>query len=270
MRVAILDLDGDAAEALADELRAADVDALACAVDVGTTDTLRAAAQRVAEVFGACNVLCAHVGGGGQGRFEDLGEDDWLTAMQVMVVGTVATGKAFLPLMRASSGYRRIVLTSSTAALAPGRYQGPYRAAKAAVTSIGETLHRELHDAEGIGVTVAFPSGMQPNSIVDMARGVAGMTEEELVDTMGDPVLAGITHEMVRDPSDIETGDAAAQPIVDAVIAGRQYVITHGSAFERAYRERAAAVDQAFAGLAARPIPDRTTGHVEERHPDRG
>jgi NAD(P)-dependent dehydrogenase (short-subunit alcohol dehydrogenase family) len=258
MRVAILDLDGDAAEILADELRAAEVDALACAVDVCDGEALRAAARRVTEVFGTCNVLCAHVGGGGQGRFEDLGEHDWLLAMQVMVVGTVATVQSFLPLLRATEGLRRIVLTASTAALAPGRYQGPYRAAKAAVTSIGETLHRELQ-ADDIGVTVAFPSGMQPPSMLDLARGVAGMSTEELDAAMGDPVVAAITSEMVRDPSDIETGDTAAQSIVDAVIAGRQYVITHGAAFEAAYRQRAALLDQAFADLSARrhapPMP---------------
>jgi NAD(P)-dependent dehydrogenase (short-subunit alcohol dehydrogenase family) len=251
MRVAVLDLDGDAAAALAEELRAHGTDAVACAVDVTRTDTIRAAAAVVHDAFGACNVLCAHVGGGGQGRFDDLGEADWLAAMQTMVVGTVATAQAFLPLMRETDGFRRILLTSSVAALAPGRYQGAYRAAKAAVTSIGETLDLEL-GPEGIGTTVAFPSGMQASDMLDQARGVAGTTLSELTAMMGDPVVAVIAHEMASDPSDVETGDTAAQPIVDAVIAGDRYVFTHGASFERAYRERAERLDAALLDLARR------------------
>jgi NAD(P)-dependent dehydrogenase (short-subunit alcohol dehydrogenase family) len=251
MRVAVLDLDGEAARVLAEELRAAGTDAIACTVDVTRTDTIRAAAAAVRAAFGACNVLCAHVGGGGQGPFEELGEEHWLAAMQTMVVGTVATVQAFLPLMRDAEGFRRIVLTSSVAALAPGRYQGAYRAAKAAVTSIGETLELEL-GPEGIGTTVAFPSGMQPTEMLDTARAVSGTTVDELTTMMNDPVVAVIAHEMARDLSDVETGDTAAQPIVDAVIAGKHYVITHGASFEHAYRERATRLDAAFTDLARR------------------
>ena len=86
-----------------------------------------------------------------------------------MVTGTVATIQAFLPLMQRTEGLRRIVLTSSVAALAPGRFQGPYRAAKAAVMSIGETLALEL-EAEGIGTTIAIPSGMLPPELIDLGR----------------------------------------------------------------------------------------------------
>jgi NAD(P)-dependent dehydrogenase (short-subunit alcohol dehydrogenase family) len=251
MRIVVLDLDGGGAEALATELRAAGSDALACTVDVTETDTLRAAAAYVRDRFGACNVLCAHVGGGGQGRFEDQGEGEWLAAMQTMVVGTVATVQSFLPLMRETGGLRHIVLTSSVAALAPGRYQGPYRAAKAAVTSIGETLAGEL-EPEGIGTTIAFPSGMQAAEMLDVARAIAGATLDDLTARMGDPVLATIAHEMVADPADVASGDDAAKPIVDAILAHRRYVVTHGTAFMHAYRERSRLLDGAVAEVSGR------------------
>src|ERR1700722_3498750 len=89
--------------------------------------------------------------------------------MQLMVTGTVATIQAFLPLMQRAEGLRRIVLTASVAAIAPGRFQGPYRAAKAAVVSIGETLDLEL-GPDGIGTTIVFPGGMLPPSILELAR----------------------------------------------------------------------------------------------------
>jgi len=163
----------------------------------------------------------------------------------------VVTVRTFLPLMRDTGGFRRIVLTSSVAALAPGRFQGPYRAAKAAVTSIGETLDLEL-GPEGIRTTIAFPSGMQPADMIDMARAVSGMTDDELVAVVGDPVIAHIAKEMAGHPTDVATGDAAAQPIVDAVLAERRYVITHGVSAEHEFRARQELLDAAFAELAAR------------------
>ncbi len=164
MNVAILDVDRDAASALALELRNDGREALGLGVDVTSLESLQAAAGEVTRVFGSCNVLCAHVGGGGQGRFVDLPLEAWGEAMQLMVTGTVATVHAFLPLMQRAEGLRRIVLTASVAALAPGRYQGPYRAAKAAVMSIGETLDLEL-GPEGIGTTIVFPGGMVPPAL---------------------------------------------------------------------------------------------------------
>ena len=127
MKVAVLDLDEDAAEQLVQEVEREGGEGFAIRVDVLDPESLRAAAHNVEERYGSCNVLCAHVGGGGQGRFLDLPLDAWHQAMELMVIGTVATIQAFLPLMQRSGGARRVVLTSSVAALAPGRFQGPYR-----------------------------------------------------------------------------------------------------------------------------------------------
>lgn len=251
MRVAILDVDVPAAAALATQLGEHGHEVMACAVDVTDAPSLVDAMRRVRETWGACNVLCAHVGGGGHGRFEELDDAVWLDALERMVLGTVRTVQAFLPLMRETTGPRRIVLTSSVAALVPGRYQGPYRAAKAAVTSIGETLELEL-GPEGIGTTIAFPSGMLAEELLDAARGLADVPIEELEATFGDPVFAVIAEEMARHPLDVTTGDAAAQPIVDAVIAGQHYVVTHGVSVERDARARAARVDAALDDLAQR------------------
>src|SRR5207342_3387692 len=101
MRVAILDVDHEAAATLAGDLRSAGFDSVSYEVDVTDERSVRLAAERVREVYGACNVLCAHVGGGGQGTFESFTIAEWRAALELMVVGTVATVQAFLPLMRA-------------------------------------------------------------------------------------------------------------------------------------------------------------------------
>jgi NAD(P)-dependent dehydrogenase (short-subunit alcohol dehydrogenase family) len=256
MKVAILDIDLNAAEALLEELRADGLDGLALKADVMSPESLFEAAEQVSDLLGCCNVLCAHVGGGGQGRFADLSLETWRQAMDLMVTGTVATIHAFLPLMRQSRGMRNIVLTSSVAAIAPGRYQGPYRAAKAAVMSIGETLALELGE-EGITTTIAFPSGMLSPDLLELGLEVARAP-------MLDPenIQMAIAAEMIGDPTDLATGEDAAAMVVEAVFSGRRYVITHGKTMETAYGERAEQLQHAFDDLAARsysptPVPDR-------------
>lgn len=250
MKVAVVDIDKEAAALLVGELRNEGREALVVEADVMSPESLRAAAGHVAEAFGSCNILCAHVGGGGQGRFLDLPIEVWQNAMQLMVTGTVATIQAFLPLMQRTQGPRRIVLTSSVAALAPGRYQGPYRAAKAAVMSIGETLALEL-EGEGIGTTIAIPSGMLPPDLIDLGLAVAGLDDPADTEDPANIEMA-IAREMVQDPTDLALGEDAAQPVVEAVLAGHRYVITHGKAAEARYQERHDLIQSAFAELARR------------------
>ena len=70
MRVAILDVDHVAAETVAGDLRSEGFDAVSCEVDV--TDEHSVRPRPIGSVrYGACNVLCAHVGGGGTGRLRE-------------------------------------------------------------------------------------------------------------------------------------------------------------------------------------------------------
>jgi NAD(P)-dependent dehydrogenase (short-subunit alcohol dehydrogenase family) len=249
MRVAVVDRDGPAAVALAAELSADGVEAIGVRADVTEASSLTAAATEVARAFGSCTILCAHVGGGGQGRFTELGLETWSTALDIMVTGTVATVLAFLPLLRAGEGDRRIVLTSSVAALAPGRFQAPYRAAKAAVTSIGETLDLEL-GPEGIGTTVAFPGGMLPADWLDFAREATQQAADGTADP--DDLQLAIGREMAPDPGDIDTPEMVAKAVIAAAVAGKRYVVSHGRSAALVARERAELLEQAFAEAAAR------------------
>lgn len=249
MKVAILDKDLHSARLLANELKDEGQEGLAVEADVMSLKSLQSAAVSVAREFGSCGILCAHVGGGGQGRFVDLPIGAWQEAMQLMVTGTVATIQAFLPLMQRTQGLRRIVLTSSVAALAPGRFQGPYRAAKAAVMAIGETLALEL-EAEGIGVTLAFPSGMLPPELIDL--GLEATKLDPAVITDPSNIEMAIAGEMVQDQTDLAVGEDAAEPIVEAVLSGQLYVITHGKTARAQYEARHQMIEGAFAELASR------------------
>jgi meso-butanediol dehydrogenase / (S,S)-butanediol dehydrogenase / diacetyl reductase len=240
MSVAALDVNADHAARTADAVRARGVPAMSARVDVADASSLADAAREVTAALGACNVLCANVGVQQFGALDVLTPDDWQWVLSVNVLGTVQTVNAFLPLLRASSGRRHIVLTSSVAALAPTPRQGVYVVSKFAVTGYGDVLRQELA-SEGIGVTIVFPAGMITTHLESSraARPVA-LGESVLRDEDIEVVVATAAPQ----PEDVLAPEEAIANLVPDLLANRPYVITHGSsgaAVEERHRELSAA-----------------------------
>ena len=253
MRVAALDINADHAGRTADAVRASGVDALSTRVDVADPSSLADAAREVAATFGACNVLCANVGVQQFGALDVLTAEDWQWVLSVNVLGTVQTVNAFLPLLRASSGRRHIVLTSSVAALAPTPRQGAYVVSKFAVTGYGDVLRQELA-SEGIGVTIVFPAGMITTHLESSrAARPAALGESVLRDEDIEVVVATAAPQ----PEDVLAPEDAIGHLLPDLLANRPYVITHGSAgaaVDERHRELGAAFRRMNA--ARRPISD--------------
>jgi len=241
MAVATLDIDEEAARraaaALASELG---VRATALRVDVGDAESVAAAARHVAATLGGCDVLCANVGVQQFGAIDALSEDDWRWLLEVNVLGTVRTVREFLPLLRARSGWRRIVLTASTSVLAPAVRLGAYQASKFAVMGFGETLREELAP-EGIGVTLLFPGGMTTRHLQSSASarpaalGASALRQED--------VAAMLAHRPVGE-GDMVSPDHAIRNLLADLIADAPYSVTHGS-HRTVYEQRRAALDAA-------------------------
>ncbi|MCZ6785120.1 MAG: SDR family NAD(P)-dependent oxidoreductase, partial [Proteobacteria bacterium] len=148
MHVVVADIEGEAAERVAREVRGTGARALAVRTDVADAESVRALADAVYAEFGAAHVLCNNAGVLLMGSAVGASVGDWQWVLSVNLMGVVHGVDAFLPRMRAQQGEAHIVNTSSVAALGGG---GPYGASKAAVLAFSEALHRELAD-EGIGV----------------------------------------------------------------------------------------------------------------------
>jgi NAD(P)-dependent dehydrogenase (short-subunit alcohol dehydrogenase family) len=225
MRLAVLDINREAAEMVAAQLVEAGAETIGRAVDVADRASLDAAAAEVTDRFGACNVVAANVGVMQFGPLEQITADDWQWLLSVNVVGTANTVNAFLPLLRASDGPRRILLTSSMAALVPSPRQGAYITTKFAITGYGEVLRQELAD-DDIGVTIVFPSGMM-TAHLDSSRAARprALGESVLRDEDLEVVVAtaGTGDDVVTTPED------AITDLVHDVLAGEPYFITHGS-----------------------------------------
>jgi NAD(P)-dependent dehydrogenase (short-subunit alcohol dehydrogenase family) len=242
MAVAALDIDEAAARAtatgLADELGVA---ATALRTDVGDPDSLAAAADHVRTTLGGCHLLCANVGVQQFGAIDRLTEDDWRWVIDVNVLGTVRTVRAFLPLLRAGAGWRQVALTASSGVLVPGVRLGAYQASKFAVMGFGETLRLELA-GEGIGVSLVFPGGMltrhlESSALARPASLGASVTLPDDIETM----LAGST----MGEGDVVTAEHAARNVLAELLADEPYVLTHGT-YRQDYERRHAALEAAF------------------------
>lgn len=247
MGIAVLDIDAANAEATATAI--ADrhgVPTTSIRVDIGNAASINQAAASVEQALGGCDVLCANVGVQQFGAADKLSDQDWEWVLQVNVLGTIRTVRAFLPQIRARDGFRRIVLTASSSVLAPAVRLAAYQTSKFAVQGFGETLREELA-GEGIGVTILFPGGMATRHLESsvLARPQAlGPTSVEQED-----LTAMLTHRPVE-ADQVATPEHAIRHLLEDLRENVPYSITHGS-FRPYYQQRRDAMDAAFDRMEA-------------------
>jgi len=247
MAIAALDIDEPSAQqtatALADEFG---VPTTALRVDVGDSGSVAGAARHVEATLGGCDVLCANVGVQQFGAIDRLTEQDWQWVLGVNVLGMVRTVREFLPLLRARSGWRRIVLTASSSVLAPAVRMGAYQTSKFAVMGFGETLREELA-GEGIGVTLLFPGGMATRHLASSAK--ARPAELGASATRKEDLAAMLAHRPLAD-GDVVTPEHALRNLLAGLIDDVPYVVTHGS-HRAVYEQRRDAMDAALDRMEA-------------------
>jgi 2-hydroxycyclohexanecarboxyl-CoA dehydrogenase len=148
-RVAVLDLDGDAAEAVAKE-----IDGFAFGVDVGNPDEMRHVVDAAAGELGGLSVLYNNAGTSGFGRLEEIEPAEWERVLRVNLTGVYAGFRAAIPHLKAN-GTGAIVNTASISGTRPAAGEGPYSASKAAVA--GLTATAALEYAPHIRVNAVSP-----------------------------------------------------------------------------------------------------------------
>lgn len=235
-RVALLDIDGERAEAKAAELRQAGAECFALRVDVADKASLAAAAAEVTERHGKAHVLCANVGVQQFGAIDKLTDHDWQWVMSVNFHGVVDTVNAFLPLIRSANGPRHVVLTSSASYFQLGIRMAAYVASKFALTGYGEVLRDELAP-EGINVSLLFPAGMMTRHIESsIAARPADLGESRFDHADVEAMMA----QAVGDATGhVATAEHAVRGLLAELEAGQRYIFTHGN-----YREQIEARQQ--------------------------
>ena len=213
-RVAVLDLDPDAADAR--HLR------LAC--DVGDRASVEAAVGRVAADLGGLDVVVNNAGIGAQGDVAANDDDEWRRVLDVNVVGIVRVSRAGLPHLRRSER-AAVVNTCSVVATLGLPNRALYAASKGAVLALTLAMAAD-HVRDGIRVNCVTPGTVETPWV------------GRLLEAAGDPA-AELAALRARQPLGRLVGPAEVAAAI-AYLASPQAGATTGTAL---------AVDGGMAGL---------------------
>ena len=213
--VAVLDLDGAAAETAAAELESAGARALGLAVDVTDRQRVDAAVVAVRGQLGPPTILVNSAGLDGFEPFLKITTETWDRILAVNLTGTFHVCQAAVPHM-VDAGWGRIVNISSSSAQTGNPLMTHYSAAKAGVVGFTKALALELGPK---GVTVnTVPPGFVDTPMLRRteARGFLGAgveTHEQTtpVRRVGRPEdIAAACAYLVRDEAGYITGQVVA------------------------------------------------------------
>jgi 2-hydroxycyclohexanecarboxyl-CoA dehydrogenase len=158
-KVAVLDLNGLAAQRVSEELRAEEVTALAVAADVTDRHAIEEAFAKIRSELGPVTILVTSAGMVGFAPFTEITPESWTRIIDVNLNGTFHCCQVALPDMLAA-GWGRIVMISSSSAQRGSPYMAHYAASKGAVITLTKSLAHE-YAAKGITVNNIPPSGIE-------------------------------------------------------------------------------------------------------------
>jgi NAD(P)-dependent dehydrogenase (short-subunit alcohol dehydrogenase family) len=154
-RVAVLDVNGDAAEKVGRQLQESGHEALPLQVDVSDAEAVATAFQAVRNAFGPVGILVTSAAVAGFTRFDQITLDEWNRYLAVNLTGTFLCMQAALPDM-VDEGWGRVVTISSAAGQSGAARQGHYSASKGGVIALTKSVARD-YAAKGITVNSVPP-----------------------------------------------------------------------------------------------------------------
>ena len=158
-RVAVLDVDPEAAQRVCDDLRTRGITALAVGADVTARPALEEAFAKVRAELGPVSALVTSAGLFGYASFADITVESWQRLVDVNLTGKFHCCQIALPDMVAA-GWGRIVMISSSSAQRGTPFAAHYAASKGALLTLTKSLARE-YAAHGITVNNIPPSGIE-------------------------------------------------------------------------------------------------------------
>ncbi|MEU3828291.1 SDR family oxidoreductase [Streptomyces sp. NPDC029080] len=132
--------------------------------DVTDDETMGRVAREVKERFGKVDIVVANAGVANGGPFVDSDPRAWRRVIEVNLIGSAVTARAFLPVLAESRGY--LLQIASLAAITPAPMMTAYCASKSGVEAYAHSLRAEVGH-QGVRVGVGYLSWTD----TDMVRG---------------------------------------------------------------------------------------------------
>ena len=229
MNLVLADVQADALERAAAELRATGAPVLAMQVDVSKAEQVDALAAATHERFGAPHFVFNNAGVGSAGLIWENTLKDWEWVLGVNLMGVVQGVRAFTPMMLEAAAQDpawtgHIVNTASMAGMVNMPNMGIYNVSKHAVVSLTETLYQDLAlVTDQVSASVLCPFFV-PTGIHQSHRNrPEGMAEEK--PTRSQMIGQAMSEKAVT--SGKVTAQEVAQMVFDAMVQNRFYVFSH-------------------------------------------
>ena len=215
-RVAILDLDAEAARAAAADLEGEGHAGHAC--DVTDKAACQAVADAVIADFGQVDVLVNNAGITQPLRLMDIQPQNYDAVLDVNLRGTLYMSQAVIPHMRERGQGSIVNLSSVSAQRGGGIFGGPhYSAAKAGILGLTKAMAREL-----------APDGIRANAICPGFI-ATDITAGKLTEEMRAAVLAGIPMGRAGTADDVAGCALFLASDLSAYVTGSEIDVNGGS-----------------------------------------
>ncbi len=232
MNLVLVDVQQDALDQAAAEMKAAGADVLSFRLDVAHAEQMQAMSQAVFEQFGAPHFVFNNAGVGSGGLIWENTVKDWEWVLGVNLWGVIHGVRLFAPMMLAAaakdpSWHGHIVNTASMAGLLNAPNMGVYNVSKHAVVSLSETLYQDLRlVTDQIGASVLCPYFVPTGISKSHRNRPAGVEIEK-------PTRSQLMGQAMTDKavgSGKVTAAEIAQKVFDAMAADQFYIFSHPKA----------------------------------------
>lgn len=193
-RVLIVARNEEAAQATADAIQANGHTAAAFRADVTDRDSMRAAVDRITELYGGLDVLCANAGMFPSVALEKMSDAEWDAVLDTNLKGTFISVQTAIDALKQSDAPRIVITSSITGPITGFPGWAHYGASKSGQLGFIKTAAIELAK---YGITV---NAIMPGNII--TEGLQGMGQAYL-----DEMAASIPLKRLGDVEDI--GNAA-------------------------------------------------------------
>ena len=229
MKVVMADVQQDALERAAAEIRAMGAEVLPYRLDVAKAAEVEALGAATKARFGAPQIVFNNAGVGAGGLIWESTVADWEWVLGVNVMGVAHGIRVFTPMMleaaKNDSRYEgHIVNTASMAGLINAPNMGVYNVSKHAVVAMSETLYQDLRLVTAqIGASVLCPFFV-PTGITESQRNRPDSLAADK------PTKSQLIGKAMSDRA-VGRGKVSAADVAgfvfDAIAAGRFYIYSH-------------------------------------------